>query len=61
MAKGNEGLKEVRIEVWRIWAGAVGSKHDEEPGWWKKVWRVEGTDGKWRMDTSGQSFYLDKL
>ena len=60
--KGNECLKEVRLEVWRTWDGAAISKHDEEPGWWKKVWRVEGADGRWDMDTSSeQGFYLDEL
>ncbi len=60
--KGNECLKEVRLEVWRIWDGAVISKHDEEPGWWKKVWRVGGADGRWDVDSSSeQGFYLDEL
>jgi len=60
-AEGNEGLKEVRLELWRVWDGMVGSKRDEEPGWWKRVWRV-GLDGGWRMDTSsGQGLYLDEL
>lgn len=62
MVKGNECLKEIRLEVWRIWDGAVIWKRDEEPGWWKKVWRVEGADGRWHMDTSsGQGYYLDEL
>jgi hypothetical protein len=62
MAEGNECLKEIRLEVWRIWDGAVVSKHDEEPGWWKKIWRIEGADGKWRMDASSvQGFYGDEL
>jgi len=57
MAEGNEGLKEIRLEVWQIWDGAVVSKQDDEPEWWKKVWRVEGAGGRWRMDTSsGQVF-----
>lgn len=56
MAEGNEGLMEIRLEVWRIWDGTVISKLDDEPGWWKKVWRVEGAGGGWRMDTSGQGF-----
>lgn len=60
-SKGNEALKRVRLEVWRIWDAAVGSRHDE-PGWWKEVWRVEGAEGGWRMDTSSeQGFNLDKL
>jgi hypothetical protein len=61
-AEGNEGLKEIRLEVWRIGDRAVISKDDDEPEWWKKVWRVEGADGGWRMDTSsGQGFHLDEL
>ena len=52
-AEGNEGLRAVRLEVWQIWDGAGGSKHDE-PGWWKKIWRVEGADVRWRMDTSSE-------
>ena len=60
--EGNENLMEIRLEVWRIWDGAVISKHDEEPGWWKMVWRVEGANGGWRMDTSStMGFSLDEL
>ena len=60
-AAGNGGLMGVRLEIWRIWDGAGGSKHDG-PAWWKKIWRVEGAEGSWRMDTSSeQGFYPNEM
>jgi hypothetical protein len=62
MAQGNKRLKEARLELWRICDGPVGSKRDEEAGWWKKAWRVDSADGSWQIDTSsGQGFYLDEV